>query len=159
MRLTIEEVIRVYKDRLFTAALHVCRHPADAEDAVQDTFIKYFTCRKDFADEEHIKAWLIRVAINRAKDISASFWRKNKISLDDYMETIPFEAPEDSELFEAVMKLPRKYRIAIHLFYFEDYPIKEIAEILRCREGTVKSQLSRARVLLKTMLKEKWNDE
>ena len=75
------------------------------------------------------------------------------------MNELEFETPEDSRLFEAVMRLPDKYRTAIHLFYYEDYSIREIAGILRCREGTVKSQLSRGRTLLKTMLKEEWDDD
>ena len=75
------------------------------------------------------------------------------------MTELAFEAPEDSRLFEAVMRLPDKYRTAIHLFYYEDYSVREIAEILKSREGTVKSQLSRGRELLKTMLKEEWDDD
>ena len=75
------------------------------------------------------------------------------------MNELEFEAPEDSRLFEAVMELPDKYRTVIHLFYYEEYSVREIADILRCREGTVKSQLSRGRALLKTKLKEDWNDD
>ena len=75
------------------------------------------------------------------------------------MNELTFEAPEDSRLFEAVMRLPDKYRIVIHLFYYEDYTIAEIAQILKRREGTVKSQLNRGRKLLKTMLMEEWNDD
>ena len=75
------------------------------------------------------------------------------------MNELPFEEPEDSRLFEAVMRLPDKYRIVVHLFYYEDYTIAEIAQILKRREGTVKSQLNRGRKLLKTMLMEEWNDD
>ena len=75
------------------------------------------------------------------------------------MNELPFEEPGDSRLFEAVMRLPDKYRIVIHLFYYEDYAIAEIAQILKRREGTVKSQLNRGRKLLKTMLMEEWDDD
>ena len=75
------------------------------------------------------------------------------------MNELAFEEPEDSRLFEAVMRLPDKYRIVIHLFYDEDYTVAEIAGILKCREGTVKSRLSRGRKFLKTMLLEEWNDD
>ena len=75
------------------------------------------------------------------------------------METLVFEEPEDGRLFEAVMQLPEKYRIVIHLFYYEDYSVREIAELLKRRENTVKSQLARGRMFLKDMLKEEWDDE
>ena len=99
---------------------------------VQDTFIRYYTLKKEFDSKEHIRAWLIRVAINRAKNVSCTFWRRNRISLQDYMETLTFETEESENLFETVMKLPEKYRIVIHLFYYEDYSV-EIGRA-SCRE-------------------------
>ncbi len=75
------------------------------------------------------------------------------------MDDLAFEEPKDSHLFEAVMNLPEKYRAVIHLFYYEDYAIEEIAVILRRPAGTVKSQLNRGRALLKNMLQEEWNDD
>lgn len=75
------------------------------------------------------------------------------------MDELVFTEPADSRLFEAVMRLPEAYRIVIHLFYYEDYSIREIAALLKRREGTVKSQLSRGRALLKHTLKEEWNDD
>ncbi len=159
MRLSTEETLTKYKDRLFTIALNICQNPADADDAVQDVFIKYYSLNKEFDDETHLKAWLIRVTINRAKDITSSFWRKHRETLEEYMETLVFEEPEDGRLFEAVIKLPEKYRIAIHLYYYEEYSVREIADILKSRESTVKSQLSRGRKLLREKLKEEWNDE
>ena len=159
MKLTVEEAYRRYADRVFAAAFSVCRNQADADDAVQDTFIKYNASEDIFRDEEHLKAWLLRVAINRTKDIGTSFWRRNRVSWEEYMEGLAFEEPEDGRLFEAVMKLPDKYRTAIHLYYYEEYSVSEIAGILHSRDGTVKSWLSRGRSLLKTMLKEEWNDD
>ena len=113
--------------------------------------------KKEFEDEQHLRAWLIRVAINKAKNLTLTFWRQHKVSLEDYMENLTFEAPESENLFEEVMKLPQKYRIVIHLFYYEDYSIKEIAEILKLSQSNVKVRLSRARALLKESLKEEWN--
>lgn len=78
------------------------------------------------------------------------------MSLEDYMETLLFETPESGELFEAVMNLPEKYRIVIHLFYYEDYSVREIAGILKLSEGNIKVRLSRARSLLKDKLQEEW---
>ncbi|MBE7003286.1 MAG: sigma-70 family RNA polymerase sigma factor [Ruminococcaceae bacterium] len=159
MRLSLDEAFQKFADRVFSAAFSVCRNRADADDTVQDTFLKYHTLNMDYESEEHIRAWLIRVAVNRAKDISSSFWHKNRVAWEDYMDELPFETPEDRGLFEAVMRLPDKYRVVIHLFYYEDYSVGEIAGILHSREGTVKSQLNRGRMLLKNMLKEEWDDD
>ena len=159
MRQSVDEAFRKYGDRLFATAFSVCRNRADADDVVQNTFIKYHRLDLDYASEEHLRAWLLRVAVNGAKDVNASFWRRNKVSWEDYMQELTFQEPGDSRLFEAVMRLPDKYRLAIHLFYYEDLAVSEIAQILRTREGTVKSQLSRGRKLLKNMLKEEWDDD
>ena len=159
MRLSVDETFQKYGDRIFSAAFAVCRNRADADDVVQDTLIRYYSLSKDYESEVHLKAWLIRVAINRAKDITASFWRKNKVAWEDYMGELTFEEPEDSLLFEAVMRLPEKYRTVIHLFYYEDYAVEEIAGILRRPAGTVKSQLSRGKKLLNNMLQEGWDDD
>ncbi len=159
MRLDIEEIIAEYKDRLFAAAFSICKDKYDAEDAVQETFIKYYTTVKQYENEDHIRAWLIKVVINKSKDMVGSFWRRNKMTWEDYMSQLPFAEPEDSRLFEAVMELPEKYRVVIHLFYYEEYSIREIAKILNRQEGTVKSQLSRGRGLLKQTLKGEWEDE
>lgn len=88
-----------------------------------------------------------------------TFWRQNKLSLEDYMETLTFETPESENLFETVMKLPEKYRIVIHLFYYEDYTIREISGILKISESNVKVRLSRGRCLLKETLQEEWEDD
>lgn len=159
MRLSVDEVYRRYADRLFSAAFSVCRNSADAEDAVQDTLIKYCGSKLEFENEPHIRAWLLRVTVNRAKDIASSFWRRNRVSWEEYMEELPFEEPEDGRLFEAVMKLPEKQRVVIHLFYYEDCSVSEIAEILRMRANTVKSHLNRGRKLLKNMLEEEWAND
>lgn len=159
MKLSVDEAYRLYADRVFAAAFSICRSQADADDVTQETFIKYHTSSPDFLDSDHIRAWLLRVAINRAKDLRSSFRRKHEVAWEDYMDELPFEAPEDSRLFEAVMRLPDKYRAVIHLFYYEDYSVHEIAGLLHSREGTVKSQLNRGRALLKTILQEEWNDD
>ena len=102
---------------------------------------------------------LLRVAINKAKNVTMSFWRRRGVPLEDYAETLAFPSPEAGDLFEKVMKLPEKYRIVIHLFYYEDYSVREIAGILRITEANVKVRLSRGRRLLKEALQEVWTDE
>ena len=159
MKLSAEDAFRQFGDRVFSAAFSATGSKEDADDVVQDTFLKYWNTDQDFADENHIKAWLLRVAINRSRDLLRSFWHRKKVPWEDYMEALPFAEPEDKDLFEAVMELPRKYRVTIHLHYYEDLSVSEIAGILHTTEGTVKSQLSRGRKLLKTKLMEAWNDD
>ena len=159
MRIPVQELVEMYKDNIYAAAFNICKSAADAEDVVQDTFLQYYMTKKEFDDEKHIRYWLLRVAINKAKNIQSSFRRKKEMSLEDYVETLTFETPESRELFEEVMKLPEKYRVVIHLFYYEDYSIKEIAKILRVTESSVKVRLSRGRAKLKDALKEDWEDE
>lgn len=159
MRLSVDEAFRRYGDRVFSAAFSICRSREDADDTVQDTFLKYHTQNADYADESHLKAWLLRVAINRAKDVTGAFWRRNRVSWEDNMNELEFEQPEDRSLFEAVMQLPEKYRIVIHLHYYEEYSIEEISRTVRRSPGTVKSQLSRGRKLLKSILTEDSNHD
>ncbi len=159
MRQSVQELFEKYQDNLYIIAFNVCKNAEDAKDVVQDTFIQYYSAKKEFDNEQHIRAWLIRVAINKAKNVSSTFWRKNKMSLEDYMETLVFDTPQSEELFETVMHLPEKYRIVIHLFYYEDYSVHEIASILKLSESNVKVRLSRARTLLKEKLQEEWDND
>ena len=115
--------MKKYKDNLFATAFNICKSSADADDAVQNTFIQYYTTDKQFENEQHIRAWLLRVVINKAKNINISFWRRKSVPLEDYIESLVFKTPEEKNLFKEVMKLPEKYRIVIHLFYYEDYMV------------------------------------
>lgn len=115
--------------------------------------------KKEFESEQHIRAWLIRVAINKAKNKNHTFFRRNSLPLENYIDTLTFESEESSELFETVMKLPEKYRIVIHLFYYEDYSVNEIADILKVTANNVKVRLSRGRMVLRNTLKEVWEDD
>ena len=159
MRQSVQELAASYQGSLFAAAFNVCRNAQDAEDVVQDTFVQYYTSKKEFESEQHIRAWLMRVAVNKAKNINRTFWRRNKISIEDYMETLVFETPAAETLFETVMQLPDKYRIVIHLYYYEEYAVREIAQILKLSESNVKIRLSRGRAMLKETLKEEWDDD
>lgn len=148
-----------YKDNLFAVAFNICKNAADADDVVQDTFIQYHCDDKEFVDEEHIKAWLIRVAMNKSINVTRSFWRRRIVPIDDYAQTLEFPTQEAENLFDEVMKLPQKYRIALHLRYFEDYPVKQVAEILEISESNAKIRLARGRKMLEGALKEEWRDE
>ena len=160
MKQPVTGLMERYCDNLFAVAFNVCKNAADADDIVQETFLEYYLTAKNFETEQHIRSWLIRVAINKAKNVNRSFWRQHKVSLEEYMETLVFETPEDEALFETVMSLPDKYRIVIHLYYYEDYSVHEIAKALRLTENNVRVRLMRGRKILREVLKEEWeNDE
>ncbi|MBQ8718778.1 MAG: sigma-70 family RNA polymerase sigma factor [Clostridia bacterium] len=158
MRLDTEYLVQRYKDDLYAAAFSIVKSREDAEDIAQETFLRYWNSDKQFESEAHIKAWLLRVAINRAKNTALSFWRRNRVSYEDYMAELTFETEEDRRVLDAVLALPQKYRIVVHLYYYEGYSVREIAAILSAKENTVKTRLARGRRLLKTTLTEVWNE-
>ena len=159
MELDLEQLYKKYRDNIFAIGLNYFGNPSDADDIVQETFYKLSKSRTDFDSEEHIRNWLIRVAVNECKRISLSFWRRNRMPLQEYLETISFETAEEGELFSEVMKLKPKYRQIIHLFYYEGYSTAEIADILHVSQSTVTTRLARARHQLKEHLQEVWHDE
>lgn len=158
MAIDIMEICTKYGDRLYAAAFNITRQRQDAEDAVQEALLRLYKSDKEFESEEHVKAWLIRVTINIAKSTCTSFWHRNRVPYEDYMEEIPFEDDSDRDLMEAVLSLPEKYRIIVHLYYYEGYKTREIADTLKLSENTVKTRLLQSRKLLKTKL-EGWQDE
>ena len=105
MKPSVEMIIEKYRSNLYVMAFSVCKNTQDAEDVVQDTFIQYWSQKKEFESEQHIRAWLIRVVINKAKNKNNTFFRRNSLPLEDYIQTLTFESEESSELFEAVMNL------------------------------------------------------
>lgn len=116
MKPLVEMLVEEYQNNIFAAAFSICKNAQDAEDVVQDTFIQYMLNNKDFESEVHIRAWLLRVAINKAKNKNNTFFKRKSLPLKNYIETFTFESKESSEIFETVMTLPEKYRIVIHLF-------------------------------------------
>ena len=159
MRMETKALAETYRDRLFAAAFQVCGNAADAEDAAQEALLRYHISEKQFESEQHIRAWLLRVAINCAKNVSRSFFRRNTVPLEDYMDSLEFDSGESREIFREVMNLPETYRLVIHLYYYEDYSVAEIGRILGLTESNVKVRLSRGRQLLKKALQEVWDDE
>lgn len=158
MRCTAEYLAETYQQNLFRAALSITHNVQDAEDAVQNTYLKYLKTNTEFESEEHIRAWLFRTVSNQAKDTLRTFWHRNRTSLEDWMNDLEFETPEDRSLAEAVLNLPWKYSSVMHLYYYEDYSVKEIASILSVTESAVKHRLQKGRAALKTEL-EKENTE
>lgn len=151
MRQSLEWLVSRYQKSLFAAVYSMCRNAEDANDIVQETFIQYFTSGTEFTDERHIHAWLLRVAINKTKNLFRSSWNR-KVTLTDELRGGETQKREEDDLLEKVMALPEKYRVVIHLFYYEGFSVKEMAEILEITEGNVKMRLSRGRSMLKKVL-------
>lgn len=144
-----------YSDTVYRVAMHNCSRAADAEDVVQDVYEKLLRYPGNFESEEHLKAWLLRVTINRCHDLTRASYQKDT-ELD---ETIPAPAQADGSVLDAVRALPDNYRDAIYLHYYEGYTAAEIGRLLGAPANTVLSWLRRGRGLLHTMLKEEIEDE
>ena len=144
-----------YLDDVYRTVLSCCKNKENAEDAVQNAFLKLLK-QEDaaFTNDEHIKRWLIRAAVNECKNTWRSFWHRNKISFDD-LETEPSYRDEThSELLGTLARLPQNYRAVIHLYYYEGYSVREISQILDITEANVQIRLKRARDKIKKLLEE-----
>lgn len=150
----VEEYVRKYADLVYRVALSILKDKDNAEDIFQDVFIKLCTGNVKFMNKEHEKAWIIRVTKNECLDFLKKGCNKRKAELDD---NIKVEEKEDnSDVIKYVQSLPKKYRIVIYLFYYEGYKINEISKILDINESTLKSQLVKARELLKEKIGEEF---
>lgn len=146
----LEALIDQYENTLLRTALAILGDPYEAEDAVQDTFVRFLEKNPIFNDEGHAKAWLLTVCANGCKSRLRQRNRRPTVELQDIY---PAPGEESGELMEAVFTLPANQRSAVHLFYYEGYSTEEIAKILGQRPGTVRSHLSRARETLRRVLK------
>ena len=142
----IERVINEYSDMVYKLAYARTKNKYDAEDVLQEVFLRYIRRKPEFQGNEHEKAWFLRVTINCSKNLFASFTKNRTNSLLDKQMGI---TDEEKVLGEYLAKLPIKYLTVIHLFYYEDLKILDIANLLSLKESTVKMQLTRARRLLK----------
>ena len=148
-----ETIVRTYADMVYKIAYRYVANPTDVDDVFSETFLAYFKKERVFQDEEHRKAWLIRVTINCAKDLL-----KGKMSWEELNETIAGEAApavcseEQLDLREAIRQLRLEYREAICLHYLEGLSVKEISDILGRNENTVKTHLARGREKLRKFL-------
>jgi len=149
----IDDILRQYSDMVYKLALSQTRNKADADDVFQEVFVSYMKNTKPFAGEQHRKAWLIRVTINKSRKLLASGWFRRTVPLKETLHASARSEPDETrDVYEAVMRLPRKYRTAIHLFYYENMKIAEMSEALSIPESTVKSLLRRARRMLRNKL-------
>lgn len=146
-------IVQQYSDMLFRLAYSRLQTEADAEDCVQDVFMKLLEKQPEFRDQEHEKAWLIRVTINRASDLR----RKNAKIVP--LEELPEKAnDEHPSILSAVRQLPDKYAAILHLRYYEGYTLKEISNLLALPTATVGTRLSRGKARLKTILEEEYDE-
>ena len=142
-----------YKDTVFRVAFSYMKSPSDADDITQNVLLKLYRYEGDFRSEAHLKHWLIRVTINECRSAWRSPWRRTE-DIAAYADALSMPSREHSELLEAVMSLPAKYRAAIYLYYYEGYSTAELAALLSCPEATVRTRLARGRERLKTILTE-----
>ena len=166
----IQVKIDQYSDMLFKIAYLRLKSVQDAEDEVQEVFYQYLKRTDGFSDEEHEKAWLIRVTLNASRKVWRSAWNRHRsdedvVLYENFADESSQPGPEENLvaedesriLLEAVGTLPVKYRDVIHLFYYEEMSVKEIAEATSRKESTVTSQLTRGRELLRRKLKEEYD--
>ncbi len=151
----IKLLIENYSGMLFRICYCILCNPDDAEDALQDTFLKYLTKAPEFESSEHEKAWLIKVATNISKNMVLLRKRRKTVDLDE-LNSIGIE-DEDSQVFEAIMSLPVKYKIVMTLFYIEGYDSKEVSKIIGVSPEAVRKRMQKGRELLKNEI-EKWGD-
>lgn len=156
-KITAEEVIDRYADMVYRLALLQVKNRADADDIFQEVFVRLVKHIHKLQNWEHVKAWLIRVTTNCSKKHFDRYWNRNVSFLDETEEVVSHESryeavEDDGFVWRAVRELPEKYRIVVHLFYFEELSIAQIAKATKQKESTVKSQLFRAREMLKTSL-------
>lgn len=147
--LSFEQVVRKYKNTVGSVCIMRLNTPSDADDCFQNTFIRLYKKSPNFETQEHLKAWLIRVAINECN----RFHRKNRsfVSLDKVNTGTEYFPQEECDMSWALLRLDSKYRDVLYLHYCEDYKVNEIAQILGKSPNTVKSLLRRGREKLKVI--------
>lgn len=153
--LDADELFHTYADMVYRLAFLRLRSSADAEDILQEVFVRCLRNGKAFHDAEHQKAWLIRVTVNCTKTLATSAWRRHTVPERDDVLT---EMEDHTDVYAAVLALPKDYRTAIHLHYYEGYSVREIAKLTGSSEQAIKSRLFRARGMLHERLKGDYQD-
>lgn len=152
------DVVNEYSDSVYKVALNITKNKEDAFDVCQDVFTRLVKNRSKIKDGEHLKAWLLRAAVNCSKNNVTQAFKRHSVPLDNAKDYQYTDKVSDNYLLSAVMSLPEKYSSVIHLYYYEDYKVDEIAEILKLKPSAVKSRLSRGRGKLKKLLEENYYD-
>jgi RNA polymerase sigma factor, sigma-70 family len=153
---SVRRVLDLYSQSLIKIAFAYLKNIADAEEVAQEVFLAYLQKRPAFENDEHEKAWLIRTAINKSKNMLKTGWFRSRNPVPENLSYLP---EEENEILQAVLALDKKYRIPIHLHYFEGYTIQEIAVIMQAKPATVGTWLARGRFLLKKKIGGSENEE
>lgn len=144
-----------YLDDIYRIVFSYCKNKETTEDAVQNAFIKLLKSKNmKFTDDEHLKRWLIKVSLNECRNVWKSFWNKNKLSFDELDTDPAYRDETHEELINILEKLSPNYKAVIHLYYYERYPVKDIADILNISEANVQIRLKRARDKMRVLLEE-----
>lgn len=150
----VERIVNEYGDMLYRLCVLMLKNESDAEDVVQETIVKYYQKAPAFADQEHEKAWLTRVAANHCRDL-LRFWGRHPQIGDDCLEKRTGDS-SDSGILEALASVPEKFRLVLTLYYIEEYRIDEIAKIIRRTPSAVKMRLQKGRKLLEKIYREEY---
>lgn len=146
-------VFENYKDLIFSVAYGYLKNRDDANDVMQDVFLKYYRRSEGFPDENRLRAWLVTVAANGSRNILRSGRLRKCVPIDEAHDiSCEQDFGDENGVFAAVMSLPEKERIPVHLFYYGDYSTAEIAQMLAMKESTVRVRLMRGRERLKKLL-------
>lgn len=156
----LKEIITRYQSMVYGLALARTGSSQDADDVFQETFLAYYRAGKDFRDEQHRKAWLLRTALNMARRVTASTWRQKIVPLEAG-EDVPalFQEPEENRVWQALMSLDEELRLPLYLYYFEELSTDQVAQALHLRPGTARMRMSRGRDKLRNLLKGDCFDE
>lgn len=158
MKTDFIKTYHLIKNDILRLAFSYTRNISDAEDITQEVFTKLYENFNDFENIEYIKKWCIKVTVNKCKNLFLSSWNKKVTFFTDNNENkIPDTSnnlKEDNEVLDILLKMPKKYRIVLVLYYYEEYKIKEISEFLKISESTIQTRLQRGREQLKKLLME-----
>lgn len=148
----VNRAVEQYADMIRRICMIHLKNYHDAEDIFQTVFLKYVLSSVVFENEQHEKAWLIRVTVNACRDLLRNVFRSRTVPLNALVDQSQELPPEHSEVLEAVLSLPEKYRDAVYLFYYEEYSAAEIASLLGKNVNTVYTLLTRAKKMLRERL-------
>ena len=149
------EIFNLYKNDIYRLSFSYTKNISDSDDIVQNVVVKLFRHQELFdKDLIEIKKWLVRVTINECKTLLLSSWKRKIVSKSEEPEKFSAILNDDNHVLSEIFELPKKYRVVIYLYYYEEYKVKEISKLLKISETNVQTRLSRAREKLRKILKE-----